>query len=505
MSEKWKDKYLDLLDKIEDEPDKLEQLRRGLVEVSLTGQGVDAVLDKLLDSLRLAIRKSGGQNAEILSVLSKIEERQNDLEPQREAFASNSATALRILARPLIKAGINSRDIKTTLSGLDHKNFSMIQIPPLLEELAEYSKILEATKGADSTVVDPLKNLGNILKSRAQQLLDNLSVPSSMENEISKLKSELQLLGDSTDINQFLDLFSQFVIELLNAEQTSFRQYLKNLDDPLNVIEQLMHDNDIHLDQRDKLHENFDLSLNTGLASINTSLDNSKDIDTLKQQIKFRLDLLKQEFVDYNEERSTLENELISQYQSMKVQFTVLQKAQEHAVKEIQVYQEKSLTDSLTQLPNRAAWDNQLESEWQRFQRYGSALSLAIVDIDHFKKINDHHGHLAGDNVLRAVAIQLKKYLRNTDFLARYGGEEFGLLLPETNIEDAAIALDHVRQKVNNAQFKFKDQSVSVTISIGISQATKESSPDLLFSQADTAMYQAKKSGRNQIKISLEE
>ena len=96
---------------------------------------------------------------------------------------------------------------------------------------------------------------------------------------------------------------------------------------------------------------------------------------------------------------------------------------------------QKALQDPLTGLPNRAAWNERLDLEFARWQRYGGDLLLAVLDVDHFKRVNDGYGHLAGDRVLKIIGTELQKRLRKTDFIARFGGEEFVVLLPNTPYE----------------------------------------------------------------------
>jgi diguanylate cyclase len=151
----------------------------------------------------------------------------------------------------------------------------------------------------------------------------------------------------------------------------------------------------------------------------------------------------------------------------------------------------------LTQLPNREAYNQRLDQELDRWQRYQRPMVLAVADVDHFKRINDGFGHLAGDKVLRVIAKILRKRLRKTDFVARYGGEEFIVLLPETTMEQAIPVLDSVRQAIANCPFHFRETPVSITMSFGVSAPGKDETSGALFERADKALYAAKNSGRN--------
>jgi len=133
-----------------------------------------------------------------------------------------------------------------------------------------------------------------------------------------------------------------------------------------------------------------------------------------------------------------------------------------------------------------------------RWQRYKHPLSLAVIDIDFFKKINDGYGHQTGDKVLKVVAHFVSKKLREIDFIARFGGEEFVLILPETTTEQSLILLNRIREKLANTPFKTGDEKITVTVSIGVAQFKEDDTGETVFARADEALYQAKESGRNQ-------
>ena len=134
---------------------------------------------------------------------------------------------------------------------------------------------------------------------------------------------------------------------------------------------------------------------------------------------------------------------------------------------QLQDEQRLSLIDSLTQIPNRQAFESRFEEEVGRFQRFSQPTCIALWDIDLFKSVNDKFGHRAGDKVLKVVAESLAGGIRSTDFLARFGGEEFVLLLPGTRVEDALRVTDSLRNAVALLGFHFRGTPVSVTISCG--------------------------------------
>ncbi|MCS5563009.1 diguanylate cyclase [Marinobacter sp.] len=162
-----------------------------------------------------------------------------------------------------------------------------------------------------------------------------------------------------------------------------------------------------------------------------------------------------------------------------------------------------SMTDRLTGLLNRGTWENLVDAEYERYRRYGQATSLVMFDIDHFKKVNDTHGHLAGDEVIKHTATVTKNNLRQSDTAGRYGGEEFGIILPETDAEGARIICERIRESIAQSVVETTVAPIEYTISMGIAQLSDGPENYMQWmQQADTALYAAKEGGRNRVVIS---
>ncbi|MFZ5446482.1 MAG: diguanylate cyclase [Myxococcota bacterium] len=159
-----------------------------------------------------------------------------------------------------------------------------------------------------------------------------------------------------------------------------------------------------------------------------------------------------------------------------------------------------SRRDGLTGLFNRRHFDETLEFELERARSFEQPLALILLDIDHFKRINDRFTHVAGDSVLREVAKVLVRELRQTDFAARYGGEEFALVLPNTSLDGARIAAEKVRVAIATADWNALTPGHAVTASLGLAEWTAHETPTQLVSRADHALYAAKSSGRNRVR-----
>lgn len=160
-----------------------------------------------------------------------------------------------------------------------------------------------------------------------------------------------------------------------------------------------------------------------------------------------------------------------------------------------------AVTDGLTQIPNKRALDEFLEREVARARRYNRSLALLMIDIDHFKRINDTHGHLTGDVILRELAALISQRVRKEEMFARYGGEEFAIVLPETDRNGALQLAEALRKLVENAQFVFEGLVLKITISIGIGIFRKDEHQTVqdLIKLADSNLYIAKNKGRNRV------
>ncbi len=161
-----------------------------------------------------------------------------------------------------------------------------------------------------------------------------------------------------------------------------------------------------------------------------------------------------------------------------------------------------SILDGLTELYNHRYFQERLKEEFERARRYRHAISLIMLDIDYFKRINDSYGHLAGDFILKELARLIRQNIRKSDIPARYGGEEFAIILPETDLKGASILGERLRERVEKEPFHFEEHRITVTISLGVASyfpAANSKGPRDLLEAADKALYYSKTHGRNRL------
>ena len=158
-----------------------------------------------------------------------------------------------------------------------------------------------------------------------------------------------------------------------------------------------------------------------------------------------------------------------------------------------------AITDALTGCFNKKEIEFLTEKILKNYLRYGNSFSILMLDIDFFKKVNDTYGHLAGDFILKEVANTLKNTIRDSDFCGRFGGEEFIILLPNTKLTGALKLAERIRNIIENKEFNFNGEKIPITVSIGITSASKHDNVSSLIERADTALYDAKRNGRNRV------
>tara|TARA_R110002050_G_scaffold297702_1_gene459569 strand:- start:119 stop:1084 length:966 start_codon:yes stop_codon:yes gene_type:complete len=161
-----------------------------------------------------------------------------------------------------------------------------------------------------------------------------------------------------------------------------------------------------------------------------------------------------------------------------------------------------SQTDGLTNLFNRTHWENCLQAEYKRWARSQHSSSLVMLDIDHFKHVNDTYGHLVGDEVIRHLSALIREHVRETDISGRYGGEEFTILLSDTSLKNAYVFAERLRREVESAVVKYNDIELKYTISLGIAEVDPSiKNYEAWIECADAALYNSKENGRNKISL----
>ncbi len=247
-------------------------------------------------------------------------------------------------------------------------------------------------------------------------------------------------------------------------------------------------------------NQGFESILNDEMTGIKYSSDVAESLDDLRAKISTGLSSIEKALRKKQKVDQAISRLAGKSKDSFTSGFARLKQELQAATKYTEELEKKLNEDQLTGAKNRRAYDRKIEEEMDRFLRYKTIFSLLIIDADKFKNINDTYGHAIGDRCLQEIIKRTQPLLRKSDMLARYGGEEFAVIMPETDANGATQVAEKIRQTIEKIEFLYKEETVRVTVSIGVSCAKEgDKSGTDLFERADMAVYKAKENGRNQV------
>lgn len=358
-----------------------------------------------------------------------------------------------------------------------------------------------ATQGGEdnqsSEATPPFSRIGDTLIHQLHDLLRQIDVPDNARDNADRAKEKLLQGLNWYELVPVLEDISVVVIAALQRHHSEFEGFLQAMDERLSEA-------GVSISQAREARENsaghrevLDHEMRQQVADMHDAVATATDLPQLKQGVSSKLDSLLASMDRFQAQQAEGETALDAQLQTLTTRLQSAEQEARMARAALEEQRARLLRDSLTQLPNREAWDDRLGQEYLRWQRYQRPLALLVGDVDRFKHINDSYGHQAGDKVLRIIARTIAGRVRKTDFVARYGGEEFVFLLPETDEAAALSIAEALRQAVEQCPFHFRDERLSITMSFGLSSFREGDSPASVFDRADRALYKAKQSGRN--------
>ena len=454
----WKEKYLRELEEAEHREKQWESernlLERMLVRTSLASEGQRPELDELLGRLREDIRK-----------------KQINLQHWREL----------------------QDQIDRQITLLDEQAGPQAVSPtPEPQAPAEGVDLVDTTQRLRIA-----RRIGQLLG----QLLQQASLEPAAEAEARELQQTLLTSNDWEVLREGLNRVADLVIAAITRSQREFEAFLKRLDERLQALrEHFAQQSDAQTGRQDAT-ATLDREIRAELDKVGDDIRASEDIQALKQSVSQRLEFIGSALERFRTSESEREKLLANQLEAMQEKVAAMEAHSEQMQAQVREERQRALTDLLTQLPNREAWQERLSFEYNRWLRYRHPLTVAVLDVDLFKRINDSYGHKAGDRVLQLVAREMSTRLRSTDFIARFGGEEFVVLLPETPTDEARKVLDSLREHVSGLPFHFSGEPVSITFSAGLTGFQDDDTEESVFDRADRALYQAKDEGRNRVSV----
>ena len=332
-------------------------------------------------------------------------------------------------------------------------------------------------------------------------LLDDLTLPERHRPQAEAMRDRLKNGLNWYELLPILDDLATLMLAITDSGQHEFEAYLQQLNERLEAFQSnLQAASEGHADNSSAARA-MDTQIREQVDGLQNSVQEAADLDDLKQVLENHLEGLLGTMDQHQKQRDAREQEVAGRLKSLAERVAHMEQEAQGYREHLEEQRQKALIDPLTGLPNRAAWTERLEYEIAQWQQHGNTLSLAMLDLDHFKRINDNYGHLAGDKVLKIIATVLRKRLRGSDFIARFGGEEFVLLLPATPPAVGAKLLETLRAAIEACPFHFKGERVTITVSMGLAAFRPGEHSDLVLKRADQALYRAKNAGRNRVEL----
>lgn len=489
----------------EERNEKLQALLQFIGHLSLACKGQSLELDNKLAKLRHLLTKFENVEEalpELVDVELLLKKQYNHVMVQLEDSRTGLSRVIRQLQRIDSAPEKIKKEINYFKKDLNKPFHSFWDYIPQVERLVGfYEAILEDQLNQSEPIKTSPKH--RQLALELSQMISEVEFRKHQRDQVLTIKD---ILSHDIEVDSLIEAYQTILtllLENISQEKTASKEFLYTLNDSLIAVREVVADSH-HSNQRNlQLKKQLNRKLFSQVDNVDTAIIDIDDIHILKSKITEQLSSIR---ASLGRKEALEEREQVLLHKSMetlKGEINTLSKEAADYKERLFEQQKINLLDSLTQLPNRAALEERMEQEFRHFQRHKQPLWVAVADIDHFKNINDSFGHSTGDKTLQVIAMALKNSLRDTEFVARYGGEEFVLLIPEVNAADIEQLLNRVREKVKSIPFKFKNQRITVTVSIGAAQIVENELINETFDRADAALYRAKHESRDRVIIDV--
>ncbi|MBW1697898.1 MAG: diguanylate cyclase [Deltaproteobacteria bacterium] len=353
---------------------------------------------------------------------------------------------------------------------------------------------------SEKTAVEELKKMYSEIIEDLKLNLDEKSLKNlkAVEDGIQQFHH----LEDFSHIrNEIILIFKEYVSRI-SGEREEAAAFIREIGKRLLEVESHILDSFPYTEETHKANTEFNTLLEKKIGELRKDVDFSQSLAELKQTVVSSLSTIQKAIDKQREKDRARMKELNKRMELLQNNLQEMKSEISAAKDRAQALEHEALVDPLTSVYNRRAYEKRIREELQRFLRHGHAFSLLLMDVDHFKSINDKYGHTIGDLCLKEIIKRIRPLLRESDFLARFGGEEFVVLLPETKKEGAKEVAEKLRQCIEKTEFIHRSEAVEITISIGVTQvASTDINAGDLFKRVDAALYEAKKKGRNKVVV----
>ncbi len=472
--------------------------------LSLACKGIDIDLDNKLARLRQEFAK-GTDLEKILPLVESAVEALKALEMRQLSDLKKAQNTLTDAGKLLQKQrGLPDqlrRDLRDLLTKVEEPSATVQAFLPHLTHLTELYQAALATKQqneqSDTADDDKYQAICKQISIELTNLLSELAFEGKYGQDIEKIR--LTLLSD-VSIEALLQSCLrtiEIIIASVTDERQSAQHFLLKLNEALTGVQQAVVSS---LNTSNNIKEKMLLlnqQIEQQISNLTADTKSATSLEQLQSLVGTKLGAITCSLREKEQLEKDERELMLTTLRHMESRLAELEQEAAQFKKRLAEQKFRSLQDALTELPNRAAFDERFELEIRRSQRYGKPLSIVLADVDHFKQINDNYGHSAGDKTLKVIAQALKQSLRETDFIARYGGEEFIILFPETHLSELKLPLNNLKDRIKKIPFKFKDKNVPISISFGATELKSTDNNRAAFDRADEALYEAKRAGRD--------
>ncbi|HEY4366453.1 MAG TPA: diguanylate cyclase [Steroidobacteraceae bacterium] len=319
-------------------------------------------------------------------------------------------------------------------------------------------------------------------------------------DQVDALDSKLETGTTRGQLPEILSSLTTIVgqrIHRIERSKHEIETLLSQMVGKLDEISQFVAEQNQNQSQSQASNETLNTQLVGEMKAMGESVESADDLRQIRTQVRSRLESIDRHLQEFRRRETTRTDAMRARNEQMRARVAALEAEANRLHDQLKDEQRLSTIDLLTKIPNRLAYEKRIDEELNRWQRFNQPACIAVLDVDHFKRINDTCGHRAGDRVLSVVSKCLADRIRGTDFVARYGGEEFVMILTGTDLANAVRLVDEMRIAVSLIGFHFRGTPLPITISSGITALQAGDSSSSVFDRADKAMYQAKESGRN--------
>ncbi|MBA2710727.1 MAG: GGDEF domain-containing protein [Tatlockia sp.] len=489
--------------------DEINVLKSAIYQLSVLPNGISVGLDRQTQNLQTNIQENQDTN-KIKKSVEMLINAMSDLQLNKQVDKANIFEFVKKGTCILGKMIVTLKDQRTfeyaekLLQAETNEQALLLQFTQVLDESVNWVNEQINFCRHNHSDLPQQKDMSKLIineqiNHRLSQLIEHLIVPDELSRKFANLKANLDRKLTVESLGEVVDNLADLVTEAFNLEHHHLKGYL-------NIFASNLHNFDDHLKEsnQNNLHVLGDSKeLETGvldnIKTIRFHIEHSKSIQGLANKVDVNLESISTNIKKFRRNEAkhikTYEVKISNLQTKLTETFSIVENLKEQlASHKVQINQ-----DFLTHLPDRAAFEEHILKAFHRWQRGYGEISVGLANIDHFKVVNDKSSYLAGDKVLKEMAILFKSSVRSVDFIARFSGEEFIFIFEHTSAHEALKVLDNLRLAVQDNRFNYEEIRLAITVSIGLSSFQHGDTVDSVMNRVVKAMQKAKESGRNRL------